>query len=134
MKVVAHIDGGSRGNPGPAAAGYLLDDAAGKRLQARAFFLGKRTNNVAEYTGLIKAMEAARALGATYLSVFSDSELLVRHLTGRYKVKSDLIRFLVIFFSFLSVSCVVNNDLISCTSRAGTKTVGNSSLDRSNIM
>jgi len=92
MKVVAHIDGGSRGNPGPAAAGYVLDDAAGHRLAARAFFLGKRTNNVAEYTGLIKALEAARQLGATHLAIFSDSELLVRHLTGRYRVKSDLIR------------------------------------------
>jgi phosphoribosylglycinamide formyltransferase-1 len=92
MKVIAHIDGGSRGNPGPAAAAYTLDDAAGHRLAARAFFLGEKTNNVAEYTGLIKVLEAARQLGATHLTVFSDSELLVRHLTGRYKVKSDLIR------------------------------------------
>jgi len=92
MKIVVHIDGGSRGNPGPAAAGFVLDDANGHRLQAKAFFLGRTTNNVAEYTALVKALEAARALGARYLTVYSDSELIVRQLSGRYKVKSDAIR------------------------------------------
>ncbi len=92
MKILAHIDGGSRGNPGPAAAGFVLDDADGHRLQAKAFFLGRTTNNVAEYTALVKALEAARVLGAGYLTVYSDSELMVRQLSGRYKVKSDAIR------------------------------------------
>jgi formyltetrahydrofolate-dependent phosphoribosylglycinamide formyltransferase len=92
MKIVVHIDGGSRGNPGPAAAGFVLDDANGHRLQAKAFFLGRTTNNVAEYTALVKALEAARVLGARYLTVYSDSELIVRQLSGRYKVKSDAIR------------------------------------------
>ncbi len=91
-KIIAHIDGGSRGNPGPAAAGFILTDAAGAQLQARGVFLGRTTNNVAEYTGLIKALDAAAQLGAKQLAVFSDSELLVRQINGQYKVKSDLIR------------------------------------------
>ena len=92
MKVIIHTDGGSRGNPGPAAAGFVLDDPAGSRLQAKAFFLGETTNNVAEYTALVKGLEAARELGADQVAVCSDSELLVRQLNGQYKVKSALIR------------------------------------------
>ncbi len=92
MKVIVHTDGGSRGNPGPAAAGYTLDDVDGHRLQAKAFFLGETTNNVAEYTALIKALEAVRKLGAKQVTVYSDSELMVRQLSGAYKVKSEAIR------------------------------------------
>ncbi len=92
MKVIIHTDGGSRGNPGPAAAGFTLDDVDGHRLQAKAFFLGETTNNVAEYTALIKALEAARKLGARQVTVHSDSELMVRQLSGAYKVKSEAIR------------------------------------------
>jgi phosphoribosylglycinamide formyltransferase-1 len=92
MKVIVHVDGGSRGNPGPAAAAFVLSDSAGRRLQGRAMLLGKATNNVAEYTAMVRALEAARALGATDVAVRSDSELLVKQLTGLYKVKSDLIR------------------------------------------
>jgi formyltetrahydrofolate-dependent phosphoribosylglycinamide formyltransferase len=91
-KVFAYIDGGSRGNPGPAAAGFVLNDATGARLQAKALYLGKATNNAAEYTGLIKALEAARQLQATHVTVFSDSELLVKQIAGQYKVKSEHIR------------------------------------------
>jgi phosphoribosylglycinamide formyltransferase-1 len=92
MKVVAHTDGGSRGNPGPAAAGFVLEDDAGRPLVARAFFLGETTNNVAEYAALVKAMESARHIGAAEITVYTDSELMVRQLKGVYKVKSDLIR------------------------------------------
>jgi phosphoribosylglycinamide formyltransferase-1 len=92
MKVIVHTDGGSRGNPGPAAAGYVLEDVDGRRLQAKAFFLGETTNNVAEYTALIKALEAARKLGADQVTIYSDSELMVRQLSGVYKVKSEAIR------------------------------------------
>ena len=91
-KIIAHIDGGSRGNPGPAAAGFTLTDSAGTQLQAKAFFLGQATNNVAEYTSLVKALEAAKQIGAEQLTIFSDSELLVRQINGQYKVKSELIR------------------------------------------
>ncbi len=92
MRVVAHTDGGSRGNPGPAAAGFVLEDDKGCPLVARAFFLGEATNNVAEYTALIKALESARQIGATEFTVYTDSELMVRQLKGVYKVKSELIR------------------------------------------
>ena len=91
-ELIAHIDGGSRGNPGPAAAGFTLTDAAGAQLQARGIVLGRATNNVAEYTGLIKALDAAAQRGARQLTVFSDSELLVKQINGLYKVKSELIR------------------------------------------
>ena len=91
-KIVAHIDGASRGNPGPAAAGFTLTDSAGSHLQAKALFIGRATNNVAEYTALVKALEAAKRIGAEQLTVFSDSELLVRQINGRYKVKSEQIR------------------------------------------
>ncbi|GAG22638.1 unnamed protein product, partial [marine sediment metagenome] len=77
-KVIAYIDGGSRGNPGPAAAGFILTDPAGARLQAGAVFLGRATNNTAEYTAIVKALEAAKRIGAEELTVFSDSELLVK--------------------------------------------------------
>jgi len=92
MKVIIHTDGGSRGNPGPAAAGYILDDVDGRRLQAKAFFLGETTNNVAEYTALVKALEAARKLGVRDVTIYSDSELMTRQLSGAYKVKSEAIR------------------------------------------
>ncbi len=91
-ELIVHTDGGSRGNPGPAAAGFTIDDSQGNRLAARAFYLGETTNNVAEYTALIRALEAARQFGAESLSVFCDSELVVRQLGGQYKVKSEQIR------------------------------------------
>ena len=92
--IIAHIDGGSRGNPGPAASAFVLTDSSGKRLQAKAIFLGKATNNFAEYTAINKALEAAKSLGARQITVYSDSELLVRQLNGQYKVKSEQIKML----------------------------------------
>jgi phosphoribosylglycinamide formyltransferase-1 len=91
-KIIVHTDGASRGNPGPAAAGFVLSDAEGNQLQAKSFFLGQATNNVAEYTGLVKALEAAQELDAKQITVFSDSELLVRQINGNYRVKSEQIR------------------------------------------
>ena len=91
-EVIAYTDGGSRGNPGPAAAGFILTDSDGTQLQAKAFFIGRNTNNVAEYTGVVKALEAAIKIGAKRLIVFSDSQLLVRQINGEYKVKSEQIR------------------------------------------
>jgi len=91
-EIIAHIDGGSRGNPGPAAAAFELTDRKGTRRLARAFFLGRTTNNVAEYTSLVRALEGARQIGVRQLAVFSDSELLVKQINGEYKVKSEQIR------------------------------------------
>lgn len=91
-EIVAYIDGASRGNPGPAAAGFILTDSAGNQVQAKAFFLGQATNNVAEYTAIVKALEAIKQLGAEQIMVYSDSELLVKQLNGEYKLKSEQIR------------------------------------------
>jgi formyltetrahydrofolate-dependent phosphoribosylglycinamide formyltransferase len=91
-EITVYTDGGSRGNPGPAAASFILNDSAGNRLSAKAFFLGKATNNVAEYTAVSKALQAAKQIGVKRLTVFSDSELLVKQINGEYKVKSEQIR------------------------------------------
>ncbi|MHC4114434.1 MAG: phosphoribosylglycinamide formyltransferase [Planctomycetota bacterium] len=88
-EIIIYTDGGSRGNPGPSAAAFVLTDSDGKHLDAKGLFLGNATNNIAEYTGIIKALEAAIEIGAGKVTVFSDSELLVRQLKGKYKVKSE---------------------------------------------
>lgn len=91
-QVIAYVDGASRGNPGPAAAAFVLKDRAGNSLQKKAVFLGNTTNNVAEYTAVVKALEAVKQTGAEELILFSDSELLVKQINGEYKVKSEQIR------------------------------------------
>jgi phosphoribosylglycinamide formyltransferase 1 len=91
-RVIAYTDGGSRGNPGPAAAGIVLTDSKGQTLISQGFYLGKTTNNVAEYTGIIRALEAAQGLKASAIQIFSDSELLVKQLNGQYKVRSANIK------------------------------------------
>ena len=91
-QITVYTDGGSRGNPGPAAAGFILAYPSGNQIQAKALFLGQTTNNVAEYTAIVKALEAAKQIGAKRLAVFSDSELLVKQVNGQYKVKSEQIR------------------------------------------
>ncbi|TFG50268.1 MAG: phosphoribosylglycinamide formyltransferase [Candidatus Brocadiia bacterium] len=90
--VIIYTDGGSRGNPGPAAAGFTITDTKGNLLCARGIFIGRATNNEAEYTAIVKGLEAAKECGAKSVTVLSDSELMVRQLNGEYKVKSDLLR------------------------------------------
>ncbi len=82
-------DGGSRGNPGPAAYGYVLTDPEGREVEARGIYIGTATNNVAEYGGLIAGLKAAVEHGASPLLVVMDSELVIRQMTGRYKVKHE---------------------------------------------
>ena len=90
MNVIINIDGGSRGNPGPAGAGVVIRAADdGTVLQQAGVFLGTATNNVAEYRGLIEGLRRAEALGATQVDVVSDSELLVRQMLGQYRVKNE---------------------------------------------
>jgi probable phosphoglycerate mutase len=84
----AGFDGGSRGNPGPGAFGFVLSDPSGREVEARGEFLGTVTNNVAEYRGLIAGLEAAADAGASSLEVSMDSELVVRQMTGEYRVKN----------------------------------------------
>jgi ribonuclease HI len=91
-RVTLFADGGSRGNPGPAAGGAVLIAEDGTILEEIAIYLGTATNNVAEWHGLLKGLEAASALGVRRLAVRLDSELVVRQLTGVYRVKhADLI-------------------------------------------
>jgi ribonuclease HI len=87
VKLVVHVDGGSRGNPGPAAAATVLSTPDGDVVDEAAVTLGTVTNNVAEYRGLLLGLERAAALGATEVEVINDSELIAHHVTGRYKVK-----------------------------------------------
>jgi ribonuclease HI len=84
---VAAIDGGSRGNPGEAGCGVVLE-LAGGRHEEHTLYLGRTTNNVAEYAALLAALERATALGVRVLEVRSDSELLVKQVTGAYRVKA----------------------------------------------
>ena len=86
---VLRVDGGSRGNPGPAAIGVVLEDAAGNVLEALGARIGKATNNVAEYQALITGLETAIDRGVSRLHVLSDSELLVKQLRAEYKVRAD---------------------------------------------
>ncbi len=87
MRVTVHVDGGARGNPGPAAAAAVVSSADGDVLDEASVFLGRATNNVAEYRGLLLGLERARAVGATEVDVVNDSELIAYQVTGRYKVK-----------------------------------------------
>ena len=82
-----HADGAARGNPGPAAYGFVLDSPSGDELAGEGEAIGEATNNVAEYRGLIAGLEHALALGVTRLEVRMDSELVVRQMSGRYRVK-----------------------------------------------
>jgi ribonuclease HI len=86
--LVAHSDGGARGNPGPAGYGVVIEDDSGKKVAALSEYLGHQTNNFAEYQGLIAALEYAREHGHKALKVISDSELLVKQIKGVYKVKN----------------------------------------------
>ncbi|MFM9139227.1 MAG: ribonuclease HI family protein [Solirubrobacterales bacterium] len=87
MRVTVHVDGGSRGNPGPAAAGAVLTSGDGEVLDRTGELLGDATNNVAEYHGLLLGISRARELGATEVEIFNDSELVAHQVNGRYKVK-----------------------------------------------
>ena len=87
MKLVIHVDGGSRGNPGPAASAAVLSTPDGEVVDEASEFLGVATNNVAEYRGVLLGLERAKQLGATEVEVVNDSELVARQINGQYKVK-----------------------------------------------
>ena len=86
-KVVVHVDGGARGNPGPAAAAAVATTPEGDELSERSEFLGEATNNVAEYRAVLLGLELARELEAREVEVVNDSELVARQIGGEYKVK-----------------------------------------------
>src|SRR5262249_315874 len=92
MKARLSTDGGARGNPGPAAYGYVLETEDGHILDARGEAIGVATNNVAEYRALVAGLEKAVELGGDEVEVVSDSELLVKQMRGEYKVKNAALR------------------------------------------
>jgi ribonuclease HI len=95
MNARLSTDGGARGNPGPAAYGYVLETDDGTVLDARGEAIGVATNNVAEYRGLLAGLASALERGVDELEVVSDSELLVKQMRGEYKVKNEALRELV---------------------------------------
>ena len=86
-QVVVHVDGGARGNPGPAAVAAVAAEPAGGVLAERNAYIGEATNNVAEYRAVLLGLELAKELGASKVEVVNDSELVARQIDGRYKVK-----------------------------------------------
>jgi ribonuclease HI len=102
VKAKLSTDGGARGNPGPAAFGYVLETDDGTVLDARGETIGVATNNVAEYRALVAGLEAAVAHGVTELEVVSDSELLVKQMRGEYKVKNAALQALFLEASRLA--------------------------------
>jgi ribonuclease HI len=87
MKLTVNVDGGARGNPGPAAVGVVIRDSEGLIIDEHGERIGEATNNVAEYRALIRGIQRAAELGATELDLVGDSELVVRQVEGKYKVK-----------------------------------------------
>jgi len=85
-------DGGARGNPGPAAFAYVLEDESGEVIASHGETIGVATNNVAEYSGLIAGLRRAGELGLSELEVVSDSELLVKQMRGEYRIKNEALR------------------------------------------
>ena len=91
-KLTVNVDGGARGNPGPAAIGVVVRDADGEVLEEYGERIGRATNNVAEYKALLRGIELAAAHGGGELELIGDSELVVRQVEGRYKVKDATMR------------------------------------------
>ena len=87
MRVIVNVDGGARGNPGPAAVGAVVTDAQGAILAERGDYIGEATNNVAEYRAVLLGLDLAREVGANEVEVVNDSELVARQIGGQYKVK-----------------------------------------------
>lgn len=94
MNIIAYIDGSSKGNPGEAGYGLVIRDDSGTILKKIGKYIGHATNNVAEYNGLIGCLEYAQEISAARVEVFSDSELLVNQMNGKYKIKKPHLQIL----------------------------------------
>ncbi len=92
MKLTAFTDGASKGNPGDAGAGYVIFDDKKEEVARYCEYLGKKTNNEAEYIAIVRALDKMKVLGSKYVNIFSDSQLLVRQMQGKYEVKSKKIK------------------------------------------
>ncbi len=91
-ELIIYSDGGSRGNPGPAAGAYVIKDTEGRVIDEAGVYLGVTTNNVAEYKALLAALEKAERLGTKKVNCFLDSELVVKQLNGQYRIKEEKMR------------------------------------------
>jgi ribonuclease HI len=91
-RLIVNVDGGARGNPGPAAIAAVISTPKGEMIEKRAERIGTATNNVAEYRALLLGLERARALGAREVELIGDSQLVVRQVKGEYKVKDEALR------------------------------------------
>ncbi|WP_090551875.1 ribonuclease HI family protein [Natronincola ferrireducens] len=89
MEVIIYTDGGSRGNPGEAGIGIVIEDAEGNSIKEISQYIGTQTNNVAEYKALSRALEVAVDMGATNVTCYLDSELVTKQIKGEYKVKNE---------------------------------------------
>ena len=89
-----YVDGGARGNPGPAGVGVVITDESGAELDRANEYIGETTNNVAEYRAVLLGLDRARALAVRELEIVNDSELIARQLTGQYRVKKEDLRLL----------------------------------------
>ncbi|MFA6105202.1 MAG: ribonuclease HI family protein [Patescibacteria group bacterium] len=96
MKLTTFTDGGARGNPGPAAAGIVIKNEAGETLASYGVYLGEQTNNYAEYSALLEALNKSLKLGASEVECFLDSELVVKQMRREYKVKEPALQKLFI--------------------------------------
>ena len=92
MQLIIRTDGGSRGNPGPAAIGIVIQDQTGRSLFEAGYFIGDTTNNVAEYRAILKGLEEAHKLKGSLLTVYCDSQLVVRQINGQYRVKNPAMK------------------------------------------
>jgi ribonuclease HI len=92
LRLILHVDGGARGNPGPAAIGVVVSEPGGEVIDELAERIGVATNNVAEYTAVLRALQRARELQASEVEIIGDSELVARQLAGAYKVKHPVLK------------------------------------------
>jgi ribonuclease HI len=92
VRLVLHVDGGARGNPGPAAIGVVVSTPEGETVEQVAEAIGEATNNVAEYRALLRGLELARAHGADEVELVGDSELVARQVSGEYRVRHPALR------------------------------------------
>lgn len=131
VQMVAYIDGGARGNPGPAGYGAHIEDPSGKTIAELSEYLGHQTNNFAEYSGLVAALEYAVQHGYKSVQIVSDSELLVKQIRGKYKVKSESL--LSIYNEARTLIRKLDGFAIRHTLRAGNKDadrLANLAMDR----
>jgi probable phosphoglycerate mutase len=127
----AHCDGGSRGNPGPSGYGAVIEDFQGRVVAELSQFLGIRTNNFAEYSGLLGVLKWAAEHNIQRLRVISDSELMVKQMQGKYKVASPILR--PLFEEARKLSRRINSFEIRHTLRGGNKhadQLANDAMDR----